>query len=1414
MATRRHFTTAVLAIGMALNAMANPAGMTVASGSAVAQASGSQLTITTSQNAFLNWQSFNIAAGETTIFNQPSASSLVVNNIHDANASQIYGSLQANGIVVLMNPNGFYFGPNSFVKTGGLILSTANCLPPQNSGGAWEFNGPPPLASIINYGQISVGNGGPAFLIADDVENHGMISAPEGDVVLASGQTVLLSERPDGRGVSAQVTLPQGSVNNYGTIVADGGTIAMNAQVVNQNGIVQADSVQNQNGVIELVASDQLNLGANSKILAHGDNSSPDSSGGNVTLQSGNTFSDNVGSQISVAGGSQGGNGGNVEISAPVLTDIYSQFDGSAQSGYAGGTVLLDPVDLTLDSSSLSPYFGFSQILFQASGDITLNADTGWNLSADTGNNNGQLTLEAGGDIIFGYDSFGNSAQIMDANSWSVTLQAGYNFANNSINYGQGSIYLNGGDGQTGGGSIQTGAGNINLVAGQNILVGSGFVITTGGGSISAHALAGDIDTGGDAQGYFFQSADLASQAYNLQDGLGGISTASGGDVSLTAGGDVTSVLPGKNGYYYDGNFLIPNNADYTTAGSGAYGSQLGNVTVVAGGDVTGNYLVANGVGSIFAGVEMDANGNPVKDVSGNYVLGNSGSAGTDQLNPNLALNLVSGGWNVTAAQDIILQEVLNPNGIFNVNSGGAYHYFDYSPGDYVNLSAGNLVQLGASSSALPRLTSVDSLKVPVVYPSILNITAGAGGVILDGDSSYNQLILFPSPQGSLTINTTQGGSLVGNLPPSASAPQIFNLIVSDSSQSQYDSSSGGIFGLNDHAATPVHLNNPTPITLNISGDMDDVLLGAPEAAQINVGGDMNNSRFQGMNLSANDVTSINVGGDINNRSIFTSVDLSQIPGAQAPDLSVLSQAVNNSISEPTLASSFFYNGTTLTYENINGVSLASVLQLLQHLTIQVYANGVPQWADPPYDTIPITTTASVMNTATASALLAQYNALGAIPNNATANGFILGGGGTFEISAQNIDLGTSAGIQSKGVGLYNVRGSYPLANLFGNGGVFDNGADISVNVSGNLNMYSSSIASLEGGNININAGGVINAGSSVFSVNTLGIRGIYSTGAGNVTVDGGGDININGSRIATYDGGNITVESLNGSVNAGSGVSVPVSVQAYYEDPITHIVYQSSPQIPFSGIVALTFPARVASYPAPTATLGNILVEAPNGDVNANLSGILQIPLNNFNYPNAITTVLAGYELRDSMGNPVTADDMADGMPVLVSADGNITANSSGIIASNVKLDASGDINGLIFARNNIDISAQQNVNVTALGVGNVTVSSGGTISGTIVGVGAVSVSGSSVDASLISANVSGATSSQSGLGQGTAANSVSQSASNDQSTKAAASSDSEDDEKNKKAKQIALAQKVSRVTVILPPKNLTEKKNAQNHL
>src|SRR5690348_452122 len=90
--------------------LGNPHGGTVSQGSATFNSSGSQLTITTSALAYINWQSFNIGAGETTTFVQPSSSSLVWNQINDPNPSQILGNLNANGYVVLQNQNGFFIG--------------------------------------------------------------------------------------------------------------------------------------------------------------------------------------------------------------------------------------------------------------------------------------------------------------------------------------------------------------------------------------------------------------------------------------------------------------------------------------------------------------------------------------------------------------------------------------------------------------------------------------------------------------------------------------------------------------------------------------------------------------------------------------------------------------------------------------------------------------------------------------------------------------------------------------------------------------------------------------------------------------------------------------------------------------------------------------------------------------------------------------------------------------------------------------------------------------------------------------------------------------------------------------------------------------------------------------------------------
>ena len=81
----------------------------------------------------------------------------------------------------------------------------------------------------------------------------------------------------------------------------------------------------------------------------------------------------------------------------------------------------------------------------------------------------------------------------------------------------------------------------------------------------------------------------------------------------------------------------------------------------------------------------------------------------------------------------------------------------------------------------------------------------------------------------------------------------------------------------------------------------------------------------------------------------------------------------------------------------------------------------------------------------------------------------------------------------------------------------------------------------------------------------------------------------------------------------------------------------------------------------------------------------------------------------------------------------------------------------------------------------------------------------GTGNDASLLSNNsISGDTSGQSGFAQGTAANATAQGDQNQDAAKAADSGSSDDtDEQNKKKKPIALAQKVSRVTVLLPAKS-----------
>ncbi len=90
-----------------------------------ATTSNSTLTINqTTDRAVLNWSSFNVSADGRVVFQQPRSSSIALNRIFQNDPSRILGSVQANGEIYLVNPNGFVFGQTARVNASGILAST------------------------------------------------------------------------------------------------------------------------------------------------------------------------------------------------------------------------------------------------------------------------------------------------------------------------------------------------------------------------------------------------------------------------------------------------------------------------------------------------------------------------------------------------------------------------------------------------------------------------------------------------------------------------------------------------------------------------------------------------------------------------------------------------------------------------------------------------------------------------------------------------------------------------------------------------------------------------------------------------------------------------------------------------------------------------------------------------------------------------------------------------------------------------------------------------------------------------------------------------------------------------------------------------------------------------------------------
>lgn len=227
----------------------------------------------------IDWQQFSIAHPELVQFMQPGASSIALNRVLGGDPSQIFGQLSANGGVWLINPAGILVGSTGVFNVNSLVLSTLDINNEDFLSGKYVFNQMlnTTLASIVNQGTITAAQGGHVSLLAPGIVNQGTILASLGKVNLVAGEQVTLTFMGNemisfaiDTAVADKVMGPDGqelenSILNEGTISAEGGEIVLSARtaydviksVVNNKGIIEAETIGNINGTIVLDGGEQ-----------------------------------------------------------------------------------------------------------------------------------------------------------------------------------------------------------------------------------------------------------------------------------------------------------------------------------------------------------------------------------------------------------------------------------------------------------------------------------------------------------------------------------------------------------------------------------------------------------------------------------------------------------------------------------------------------------------------------------------------------------------------------------------------------------------------------------------------------------------------------------------------------------------------------------------------------------------------------------------------------------------------------------------------------------------------------------------------------------------------------------------------------------------------------------------------------
>ena len=709
-------------------------------GAAGAVATGSTLTVTqTTANAILNWANFNIASGYKVNFVQPSSSSEVLNNIWSASPTVIAGALNANGQVYLYNQNGIVFNNGAQINVGGLTASTLNfaqivpgdpdalfkngilsnnvnstssdTLPPafqtspsQSNPSGYYACTPAPCGITVNPGAVlNAADGGRIMLLGQAVTNHGTISTPDGQTILAAGNTVFLaaSTDPSLRGLLIEVNAGGSSstVTNAGDIAAARGNVTLAGMVVNQEGTISATTSVSSNGSIYLIAGDTSGTNVTGQTEAYYDTSAagygtllpnnggqlnlapgsvtevlPDSSTATISQQNLVNF---IPSQVALVGQTVGVQGG-ATVRAPGGTVVVSAATNPSNQFSNPSTAIDDGGRIYLASGSTIDVSGLTDVPVAATNEII------------------QVTLEG--------DDLQNDPILRNGFLHGTTV---------TVNADQGSTLFSVapyvGNIQLGINQLLTAGGSIQLNSDGDVITRAGSKLNVSGGSIAYQAGIGPSTTellGANGQVYNIGTAPTTVQYVGLANSY---------SYTDPTWGTVTSA---KSKTYYPG---------YTE------GANAGEIEVLAPEVYLRGSVLANTVAGIY------------QRTASTLPLGGEFEIGCNCLN-------------VGGAPDYRAPAVLFANGATDVLGAN----FDYS-----NLSDTLPLDLQAVTTLSPaQLADGGFNRIAVFSNGVVNPPAAADVTLPAGAGVYlpagTNLALGAG--GSLSITTDQGIAIDGNI--------------------------------------------------------------------------------------------------------------------------------------------------------------------------------------------------------------------------------------------------------------------------------------------------------------------------------------------------------------------------------------------------------------------------------------------------------------------------------------------------------------------------------------------------------------------------------------------------------------------------------------------------------------------------